>query len=432
VGQYASAGGGGSGGGGGSVSSSASYSVAQKDFTAARHAADTLALTFPVGFFVPTVQEFTKVMVRDATGLEIVYDPETTPFLWTVGTGELQVVGGVFAVADLAYDVEVTGPPRTSTANAARSAATLVQPVQHVAADGTVQPSGSLSTNPVFARLTDGTDANAVGKPLYSQNSTAQELAERFRSIRSACDDTGLLSYRQGDFTVTREADNVTLTLAGMPQVPSTVYQLVGVYGGAVAGLVDQVESQLTGPAFVWTPGVGGGTLVRAAGTWPAIVMGLAWAVARRNYSVAADSLKTTEQSPVNNVVIEESLIDTTTVATGTDYLPSSDGIALLGYRDLTLTGKLIDADGAITLTFEGTNDEDATAASRDWISIYGIRTDKAAGLGYVNTVAIHDSTETFAIDFDRLNYKYFRVKYVVLTDVAASNTIIVKCRRQA
>jgi hypothetical protein len=239
---------------------------------------------------------------------------------------------------------------------------------------------------------------------------------------------TEMVYYSPQHFTCVYTSPT-TLTLAGLPFVPSDA-QFAELRVATAAGAVNVYPS--VSYKFAYNAGTGvltvtGGNFTATDSSYRLVIVGEV-----RGYSGATDSMKTTEQSPVNNVVIEESLIDTTTVATGTDYLPSSDGIALLGYRDLTLTGKLIDADGAITLTFEGTNDEDATAASRDWISIYGIRTDKAAGLGYVNTVAIHDSTETFAIDFDRLNYKYFRVKYVVLTDVAASNTIIVKCRRQA
>jgi len=120
-------------------------------------------------------------------------------------------------------------------------------------------------------------------------------------------------------------------------------------------------------------------------------------------------------------------LVDTTNVTAATHYYPSATGESMDGYDDMSLTGKLIDADGTLTLTVEGTNDEDTATA--DWIDVTkgGYRTDDNS-VGNAS-ITVTNGTETFAIDFDNFNYKYYRVK--VVAD-GATNTVIVKGRKKA
>ena len=149
-------------------------------------------------------------------------------------------------------------------------------------------------------------------------------------------------------------------------------------------------------------------------------------------YDSGSNANRTFEVSPLNLQVLEESLVDTTNhaVSAGIQY-PSADGLVMMGYKDFSITGKFIcGADNTITLTIQGTNDEDATPASRDWITLYAYRTDTNT---VVNSIANPVSTTTtFAWDFDNCNYRYIRINLVITNVGALSNTIILKIRRKA
>lgn len=124
---------------------------------------------------------------------------------------------------------------------------------------------------------------------------------------------------------------------------------------------------------------------------------------------------------------VSESLLDTTNLAIGTNYYPSSSGLAMLPFKGLSLTGRLEDADGTITLTLEGTNDEDL--ASGDWHDITrgGYRPDDHT-TGNAN-ITVTSGTELYAINWDNINFTHVRVKLVTAT--SATNTITIKMRRK-
>ena len=97
------------------------------------------------------------------------------------------------------------------------------------------------------------------------------------------------------------------------------------------------------------------------------------------------------------------------------------------GYKDLSLTGKIIEEDAVTdTIEVQATNDEDTTNA--DWVTIYGYRSDTNAMVNIITTGG-SAGTYTFAIDFDNFNYSYFRVKYVMAD---STNTLIIKARRKS
>jgi hypothetical protein len=124
----------------------------------------------------------------------------------------------------------------------------------------------------------------------------------------------------------------------------------------------------------------------------------------------------------IESAHIEESIADTTNVANAT-YYPSSTGKEFGPYKNLSLTGKLIDgAAETTTLTLEATNDEDT--ANADWIQIYGY--DPKNNIAVNNHFATNE-TKTFTWDFDNFNYRYLRLK---ITTSAATNTVIIKMRR--
>ena len=95
----------------------------------------------------------------------------------------------------------------------------------------------------------------------------------------------------------------------------------------------------------------------------------------------------------------------------------------MAGYKDLSVTGKLIYADGTFTLTIHGTNDEDP---SGDWHQVYGY--DDTTNTT-VNSWAVTNDTLTFAISLNECNFKYIYFKVVAS---GATNTVILKARRKA
>lgn len=148
-----------------------------------------------------------------------------------------------------------------------------------------------------------------------------------------------------------------------------------------------------------------------------------------RTVSLSTDSQRSEEINPMSHMGVQESWADTTNVGAGPTYYPSADGKEMTGIKSISFTGKLIDGDAeANTFTIEGTNDEDSVSTNRDWITLYGYRSDTDA---YVNSVGITTATTlTFGWDFDCCNYKYVRAKFI--GGASATNTVILKCRTVA
>lgn len=118
------------------------------------------------------------------------------------------------------------------------------------------------------------------------------------------------------------------------------------------------------------------------------------------------------------------SLVDTTNVSAATHYYPSATGESMDGYKDLSMSGKFIDADGTLTLTLEAMNDEDTT--SGDWISAYFYDDQNNAT---VNSLTVTNGTLTMLVSAKNANFSYYR--WVVVAN-GATNTVILKERRKA
>lgn len=143
-----------------------------------------------------------------------------------------------------------------------------------------------------------------------------------------------------------------------------------------------------------------------------------------KGYDASSDSMKTSELNPMNLHYLPLDLADTTNVTVADHYYPSATGTSMDGYKDLSISGKLIVDTDAITLTLEATNDEDT--ASADWVQVY-FYDDKTNST--VNSISVTGGTVTYAISLNNMNYSSYRVKVVVGN---ASNTVIVKGRVKA
>lgn len=147
--------------------------------------------------------------------------------------------------------------------------------------------------------------------------------------------------------------------------------------------------------------------------------------ILNRAFDYVNDALKVTAQSPDKASYVQDSILDTTNVAAGSFYYPSSTGISMDGYKDMSLTGKFIDADGTITATVEATNDEDI--ANADWVQIYGQDSKNSNFL--INNLTVTSGSLSYAWVFPNLNYSSVRVKVSCST---ATNTVIIKMRRKS
>lgn len=141
-------------------------------------------------------------------------------------------------------------------------------------------------------------------------------------------------------------------------------------------------------------------------------------------YDVTTGSWKIYEINPLADQYVSTSRVDTTNISAATHYYPAATGSTMDGYKDLSVSGKFIDADGTLTLTLEVMNDEDTT--SGDWVPIY-FYDDKANAT--VNTLTVTNGTLTIASSANNANFRYYR--WVVVAS-GATNTVVLKSRRKA
>jgi len=138
----------------------------------------------------------------------------------------------------------------------------------------------------------------------------------------------------------------------------------------------------------------------------------------------STQSIKTSQLNMLNNYVVAETLVNTTNIAAGTNYYPSSTGMSMDGFKDLCLSGVLIDANNTTTVSVEVANNPDPATAT--FHQIYGFDSEANAN---VNSVAASSSTKSFVWNFDNLNAAWLRVKLVTGD---ATNTVRLFSRRKA
>mgnify|MGYP001152442288 CR=1 FL=1 len=213
-------------------------------------------------------------------------------------------------------------------------------------------------------------------------------------------------------------------TLSGIPYA-----FLVGEDGSATPLVADNTQITAANGGTLGLMAMAHATNVQKAATTAdyanRLVTNLNGELAIASFDWATQTLRVGEVNPITTHVVDESLVDTTNIA-ATTYYPSSSGAAMYGYKDLSLTGKLVDADGTLVLTVEATNDEDTAAGDWHDVTRGGYRPDdNTTGNASITVI---NGTETYAIDFDNLNYRYYRVK---VTQTGATNTVIIKARRK-
>jgi hypothetical protein len=232
-----------------------------------------------------------------------------------------------------------------------------------------------------------------------------------------------------GDFTATYTSSS-TLTLTGLPFTLVSGAQIVYIK-------VRNTSNNLTA---TYVNGANGYGIGYSAGVVTLYLNGVASAVFTTNdmyevginsqqkaYDTNGDLLKTADQSPLSAKYVQDSLVDTTNITAATNYYPSITGMSMDGFKDLSLTGKIIEGDAVTdTIEVEATNDEDTTNA--DWVKVYGFDSKGNAMINQITTGGVA-GTYTFAWDFDNFNYSYFRVKLVTAD---STNTVIIKARRKA
>lgn len=281
--------------------------------------------------------------------------------------------------------------------------------------------------------LKDGaSDVRATISTIGSKGAVATQIVDASgNQITSFGSPSTIADYRSPkDFTATFTTTS-TLTLTGLPFTLLSGVNVVYI----------KVRKAATNTSAVYVNGAGGYTFGHLAGVLTVYKDGVASAVftdatdmleigindQQKAYDLSTDTTKVINQSPDRSSYVQDSLVDTTNVGAGTVYYPAATGMSMDGFKDMSLTGKIIEGDAVTdTISVEGTNDEDTTHA--DWVQIYGYDS-KANAMSNLVTTGGVAGTYTFAWEFDNLNYTYYRIKLVVAD---STNTVIIKMRRKS
>ena len=327
-------------------------------------------------------------------------------------------------IVDATGNVAVVSP-----ANTARVATDKVILVQTIDASGSIGAGATDVDTSAFAATTSkGQVIMAVGNPTTlvaadQKGAVGMTLNRDLRVFNPPS--TMLAEYRSPTDFAAVYASSTTLTITGAPfTFDDSVIRVTSIMYKDVAGVF---RGLFNGRGGVSITSVSGLITVAGAGT-PFAVTDTIYDVnvigPKKAYDNTLDVLKGIEQAPLSSQYVLDSLLDTTNVTAATNYYPSATGMAMDGFRDMSLTGQLIDSDSTTTMTLEVTNDEDATNAN--WQQIYGY---DSIGNVNINSVICASTTKNFAWNFDNFNFSLFRVKIV---NGDNTNTMIVKCRRKA
>ena len=134
--------------------------------------------------------------------------------------------------------------------------------------------------------------------------------------------------------------------------------------------------------------------------------------------SESSQAQRTEEISPIHFGMVSEDISPADNITTSPSYFPSEDGLSMLGFKSMSLSGVLTDGGGtANVLTCEMRNLNTGT-----WITVgIGVDTVTAAAAASLSSSAAGTS---FNWQFDDFNGGYFRFKMVV-NDTTNSNELM-------
>jgi hypothetical protein len=348
-------------------------------------------------------------------------------YMVTLGSG-----GG--AASDI--NVNQVGGDAVAAANTARTTATKVVPTQPIDAAGNVLGQTAANTARTTGTLvTPAQIVDAAGNVIgISAANTARAATDKVLLVQNLDSSgkvgSGSTGVSGGGYTMYAFDNTNSMGQGSVAYTAATQLTVSGLSFTPNPQLLNKIEQYTSAGALTNTFTPQTYTITYSAGVYT--VTGATFGATdlfviyqqgpERTSNLATNSQQTIEGNGINYQCVEESLVDAINTAGATIYYPSSLGATMLGYRNLSLSGKLIDADATLPMTLEVTNDEDATNA--DWIQVYGY---DAKNNSLVNSISAVSGTTTFEWDFDNLNVRFWRVK-VVPTD--ATNTMIIKARR--
>jgi len=164
------------------------------------------------------------------------------------------------------------------------------------------------------------------------------------------------------------------------------------------------------------------GETVLASHTWP-------------TQSDRSEEIDPESEKPVEDVIVNIQDVD---ADPGASYAPSVDGLPMFGFDSVSFQLYLLGGIGAaaanrtVTVTFEGSDDLEVPAGTRQWVDI----TPAAYSENRDATSQTYTSTGAVALadlaDFDAYNHKRIRVKYDWDADPSATDgKIVVVSRRK-
>jgi len=290
------------------------------------------------------------------------------------------------------------------------------------------------ATNPVFAELTDGTGVISTSNPLtvnISDGTTPivvdTAFTETLALATAAIPTTGLCyGIDANNGTPILAAMQVAIDNATISATPNVL-----VTGGAYKAALDTYNDNDASPfhmnadgtllvtvnglvGSIAHSGVDAGNPIKIGGIAVDSQIAAVTALDRTNQSFSlygetisrshtygSQSDRAEETDPIDEHYVEEELEDTTNVAGGTLYYPSTTGRAMGNFNNMSMHYV---TSGGVTTTIEAKIDD-----STDWVDItpagFELATNATGAASFVDTSGI--------VDFDDLHVRTIRVKSV-------------------